>query len=298
MSLLLASVADLVPISTGAHANCFAFVVAFFFLGVGTSPFLGAYLTTKQTFMICGLTTIFTIGVTLLLFKDPREHGEVSPLLQTQQHDHQPHKLSQRSHFRRLLEVFTSVRDLRTVALVVFINGLTENLLDNLLLLYLENTLNFTPTQQSIVITIVSVGSVLGLIVVTAILRKYLGSLGTLRVELFSNVIICALYSFLTSAWGIYITTAGSILGMGVFPAACAVAALCLEEEAAGLAQGIASSARMLSGGIGPLFFGWLFEATTETVYPGASFLVAAGFVLVSFVMTRFLHPRFNGNKL
>lgn len=298
MTLLLASVADIIPIATGSHTDSFALAVAMFFLGISLAPFLGAFLTVKVTFMCCGGMMLFTILLTYLFFYD-KPRGVVLPLLNPAPPViEEPRKLSKKAHAARLLEAFLSYPDLRLVAMVIFANGLAENLLDNLLLLYLDNTLNFTATQQSVVIAVLGVGSVFGLIGVTQLFRKYLGSLGTLRVALLANVVICALYSFVTPAWGIYAITTLSIVGMGVFPCACAVAALCLEEEAAGLAQGLASSARMLSSGVGPLFFGWLFEVTENTQYPGASFLVASGCVFLAFLVTRFLAPRFSTKHL
>lgn len=296
MTLLLAAVADYVPVATGSQTESFALAAATFFLGISLAPFLGAFLTTSVTFMTCGITMIFTIFLTWLVLPSscPQDH---QPLLDGTA-PHEPLLLKKKNHVARLWEALSGSRDLRLVALIVFANGLTENLLDNLLLLYLDNTLNFSATETSIVIAILGVGSVFGLVAVTSLLRRKLGSLGTLRVELAANVVICALYSFVTAHWGIMATTALSVVGMGVFPCACAVAALCLDKESAGLAQGIASSARMASSGVGPLLFGWLFQATQNTAMPGASFLVSSFCVFAAFVITRFLTPKFSTKKL
>lgn len=300
MTLLLASVADLIPAATGSHADSFALAVASFFLGISSAPFLGAYLTVDVTFMVCASVVVLLICLTFLLYEDQRPALAApllissSPLLTALQ----PVVLTQRSHAKRLLEAWMSSSDLRLITAVVFANGLAENLLDSLLMLYLHRTLNYTATQRSIVIAILGVGSVIGLIAVTKLLRMKLGSLGTLKLDLLVNVLTCALYSFVTAPWGIYSTTALSIMGMGVFPCACAVAALCLEQEAAGLAQGVASAARMLSSGIAPLAFGLLFNETKHSAFPGVSFLVAAICVLCAFITTRFLGPRLSTKKL
>lgn len=302
MTLLLASVADLVPVATGSHADSFALAVASFFLGISVAPFIGAYLEVEVVFLICAGVSVLALIATFLLYED-RRAALSAPLLGASQppivEGEQPLALTQQpSHARRLLEAWLNSSDLRWITIIVFANGLAENLMDSLLMLYLRKTLHFTSEDRSVVIAILGVGSVVGLIAVTRLMRMKLGSLGTLRLDLLVNVLTCSLYSFVTSKWGIFAVTSLSVAGMGVFPCACAVAALCLEQEAAGLAQGVATAARMLSGGIAPIAFGLLFNATAQSSFPGVTFLVAAFCVLGAFITTRFLTPRLSSKKL
>jgi MFS transporter, DHA1 family, tetracycline resistance protein len=303
MTLLLTSVADLVPVATGSHADSFALAVASFFLGISVAPFIGAYLEVEIVFLVCAGVSVLTLVATFLLYED-RRAALSAPLLGAPQHQQhtegdQPLALSeQTSHGRRLMEAWLNSADLRWITVIVFANGLAENLLDSLLMLYLRKTLHFTSEDRSVVIAILGVGSVIGLIAVTRLMRMKLGSLGTLRLDLLVNVLTCSLYSFVTAKWGIYAVTSLSVAGMGVFPCACAVAALCLEHEAAGLAQGVATAARMLSGGIAPIAFGLVFNATAHSSFPGVTFLIAAMCVLAAFVTTRFLTPRLSSKKL
>lgn len=301
MTLLLASVADLVPTATGSHADSFALAVASFFLGISSAPFLGAYLEVEVVFLVCACVSVLTLVLTFLLYDDRRATLS-APLLAQQQQQSAPQEdalalTDQPSHARRLVEAWLNSTDLRLITLVVFANGLAENLMDSLLMLYLRRTLHFTSEERSTVIFILGAGSVIGLVAVTRLIRMKLGSLGTLRLDLLVNVVTCALYSFVTARWGIYLTTSLSFIGMGVFPCACAVAALCLKQEAAGLAQGVATAARMLSGAIAPIAFGLLFNATEHSSFPGVTFLVAAFCVLAAFITTRFLAPRFSTKK-
>ena len=332
MAVLMAAVADLFRRDCREHTENFAVASAVFFLGVGLAPFLGAFLSTTVTFILCvAFLASMILGVAFFLPRFDTTTTTAAPLQPSGNvltvgvvNDNDEPQPSERSALlpqpdvvsgdapqpsatafvaqtaeivapvkanaaSRTLVALRLYKDLRLTILLLFFNSLAEQMLDKLLLQYLQNNLNFGATKQAIVIAILGFGGVFGMVIVTTLLKRHSGPLRALQVALIANVVICSLYSFVTAPWAVYLTTAFSIVGMGVYPCACALAARCVSPDAMGVAQGCAAAARMAAAGVAPLLFGYIFQDTQSTAFPGIAFLVAAGCVAVAGVMTTFL---------
>jgi MFS family permease len=318
VTLLLAAAVDAVPASHGVHTENFSIVIAAFFLGISLAPFLGAYLSVEVTFIACCGTSALFLAITWFAFpKDNRASSMRGPNLLDESEmpavtinsppsfavpsspplaSDEPKWLLSRSVVSRIIEAVRAYPSLWVLSAIIFANAIAENVLDQLFLLYLFNTLNFSANEQAAVISIMGIGSVFGLILVANFLRPRIGSVNLLRLELAVNVGALMLYSVVRAHWGILATTSFGVIGMGAYPCASAIASMILSDDASGTAQGLASSSRMIAGGIAPLAFGFIFDATTSTSFPGAAFLIAAACVAISLALT-WLLPRHLASK-
>ena len=180
-------------------------------------------------------------------------------------------------------------RNLRFLTAIIFWNYLTQETLEQLLLLYLQNTLNLNSNEQAYVISIMSGASLLCLTVVITYMRSYFGTVGTLRLSLLANFMLSMMYAFATTTWQAMAIPALSLVGMAVFPCTCAIAAASVSDENSGVVQGIATGARVIAGALCPGLFGLLFQVTQNTPLPGAPFIVGASCVLVALIFSRFV---------
>lgn len=199
-----------------------------------------------------------------------------------------PHALPVRVRSARLVWATLKAHpDIRVLTAAIFFNSLTEQIFDKLLFVYLTSPpLNFGPTRQAIVITILGVGGTIGLMFTTGWLKHFFGTLNTLRISLLANGVVAIIYGFATVDWLIYLSTALSVVGMAAFPCAAALAANSVDRDSAGIAQGLVASAQMAAAGISPLLFGFVFQAVMNFSIPGIGFLIGAFCVVVSCIMT------------
>jgi len=308
LTLLMAHVSDLIPIETGVRTESYAVCLAVFMLGVGGSTFIGVSLDTLVTFGVCaGAQTVVLILSYVLLPKGTvttTTTTEESGLLQADGSAAAAPagatdgatsrcRCPVTTLFATTKDVVKSVwyairdhRNLRYLSAIVFWNYLTQETLEQLLLLYLQDTLDMGNTGQAIVIAVMSGASLLCLVVVIGFMKDWFGTLGTLRVALVANFLISLGYAFAKTRWEAIAIPILSTVGMAVFPCTCSIAASSVSEARAGLVQGIATGSRVIAGAICPGLFGLLFQATENWVFPGMPFVVAAACVLVAFVLT------------
>lgn len=368
MTLMMTITTDCIPSDAKVRTESFALVTASFFFGISVAPFLGAFLTTTQTFLTCAGCQLGLVALTWGLLSNDQSAASTKraseknnlldgsalyedqtdinkcPFLKVvatdglqsssveaegadesrpadaqidqaangvQNTDNtEPHNEvtiernepanpvnppTKRGPFVRILTAIREFHDLRVIIFVVFWNSLTEQMFDKMLLLYLSETLNFGATDQAIVIAILGVGGLLGLLAITPFLKHFFGTMTTLRVGMVANAVVSICYTFATKKWEAMGATALSVLGMGVFPAAAAVAASTVDNSYTGIAQGLIASVRIVASGISPLAYGFLFQATQYCALPGSAFLVGAGCVVVSLVATKFFSHKILG---
>jgi MFS family permease len=178
---------------------------------------------------------------------------------------------------------------LRRLAAIVFFDSLAETAMVQLLLLYLHGRLSFSQQQETGLVVTLGISSVIGLVYVIPALtaRRGLRTLGTLRISLIANAVCVAFYSVVNNSTVALALPSMTILGIGAFPCAAALAATAVAEtNEDGLAQGLLSGARMLAEGVAPLVLGAMLGALHDTSFPGAPFLVASVCVLFALWLT------------
>jgi DHA1 family tetracycline resistance protein-like MFS transporter len=317
LTLLMALVADLIPAHSGVRTEGFAAALAVFMLAVGGSTFVGMSFSNLTTFTICAASQTAVLILAYFIIPDRKEGSEAStaspspacaddpdaPLLVSAGQagvatSKTPPLLVLRSFFSpsslrlvvdRVLDAIKKHRNLRFLTAIIFWNYLTQETLEQLLLLYLQNTLNLNSNDQAYVISIMSAASLLCLTVIITYMRIYFGTVGTLRLALLANFILSMLYAFATTTWQAMAIPSLSLVGMAVFPCTCAIAAASVSDENSGVVQGIATGARVIAGAICPGLFGLLFQVTQNSQLPGAPFVVGACCVLVALLFSRFV---------
>jgi MFS family permease len=190
---------------------------------------------------------------------------------------------------QRVIAAIRAHRNLRFLTAIIFWNYLTQETLEQLLLLYLQNTLNLNANEQAYVISIMSAASLICLTFIITYMRIYFGTVGTLRLALLANFILSMLYAFATEPWQAMAIPCLSLVGMAVFPCTCAIAAASVSDDKSGLVQGVATGARVIAGALCPGLFGFLFQVTQNSPLPGAPFVVGACCVLMALVFSRFV---------
>ena len=306
LTLLMALVADLIPAKSGVRTEGFAAALAVFMLAVGGSTFVGMSLSTLSTFTICAgsQTGVLILAYFVLPEKAKSTQAESSEkvsLIAAQCADEVADGVTAEvkgprlsveelmTAARRVTDAIKEHRNLRFLTAIIFWNYLTQETLEQLLLLYLQNTLNLNSNEQAYVISIMSGASLLCLTVVITYMRSYFGTVGTLRLSLLANFMLSMMYAFATTTWQAMAIPALSLVGMAVFPCTCAIAAASVSDENSGVVQGIATGARVIAGALCPGLFGLLFQVTQNTPLPGAPFIVGASCVLVALIFSRFV---------
>lgn len=165
---------------------------------------------------------------------------------------------------------------MRLLALLIFWSYTCQEVLESFVMLYANETLNFSDTDQIYLIGVIALSGLLSLSVMVALLKKYIGTRNTMRVAILGNITYCLLYAFVRTKWQGLAVPALGLLGNAVYPCTCALVAKTASQRDAGAGQGVASAVRSIAEGISPLAFGALFNVTQHFTLPGIGFLVGA----------------------
>lgn len=174
---------------------------------------------------------------------------------------------------------------------ITFTDFLAEQALQNLALLYLKTSLNFSATQTAILLCIIAVSAVIGNLWLIRPLRDRFGLIGLLRIAAVANLVAVVVFSVLKVAWQIYVDMLLAAVGTLLFPATTALASVYTDDDSAGAAQGFVACARFIAEAVSPAIFGYLLRTAEHDSFPGWPFLVAAGCVAVSLLLTWLLPP-------
>lgn len=188
----------------------------------------------------------------------------------------------------RVFRLLLVTPNLRVIAVAIFFNFMCVQLLEQLLLQYLQQTLNFGDTDQAVMIAIMALTALAALVFLVPLFKKRFGVLTTFKISLVGNFLQSFLLAFIRTKWEGYTVPLLGVISMCAYPCASALAGASVSDELAGTAQGVAASARQVAEGISPLAFGIMMQAVQNTVFPGAPFIVGAGCVLVSFIVVQF----------
>lgn len=185
--------------------------------------------------------------------------------------------------------VMSSNRNLTLCFFIILCNSLADQMIQSLLLLFLQRRLNFSTDDQLIFLLGFAVAALVGMFVLVSVLKNFFGSLRTLQVGLIFNLLGISAYGFVETKWQAYSLITTTALSILVYPTASAMIAGVVRMDDAGAAQGVGSGGRMLAEGVSPFVFGLLLQAFQNTAYPGAPFLLAGLFCFVGFGLTLIL---------
>ena len=299
LTMIILLISDRVPQIRKGRTIALSLNLAVFLVGVGASSFIGAALATPPAFSIslgCQLAATAAAAYFLRYANHAndafaQERAEATALLAAPTSavrvpaSAPASPLSLPHHFLRAWRLFCSNRNLVCLSAIVFWNYLTQDMFEQMLLLYLQNTLNFTDNDQTYAIGVMSLASVLFVILVVA-WRDHLSDASMLRVALIANCAMSILYCFATRKWQAIALPAFNVLGMAALPCVSSMTVDAVGPAEVGAAQGLIAAARVAAGTVCPLAYGWLFNATQSSNMPGSPFLVGAACVFLSFLIS------------
>lgn len=191
-----------------------------------------------------------------------------------------------RYHIARAWKLYASNRNIRVLFVITFFNYLTSDMLDQMLLLYLQQTLDFTDNQQTYTIAVMSVASILFVIFI-AVTRDTISDTWVLRLALTSSFIMTCLYAVVQNKLFAIMLPAVNVIGMAALPAVSALTADSVDASQVGVGQGCVQASRVLANVICPFMYGALFEISwDQATMQGWPFFVAAGCILISILAT------------
>jgi predicted MFS family arabinose efflux permease len=193
-------------------------------------------------------------------------------------------------HISRAWKIFVANRNIKILFLVAFFNYLTSDMLDQMLLLYLQESLNFSDNDQTYTIAVMSVASIMFVIFIAAT-RDHISDTWVLRMALFSSLVMTVLYAVVTNTLFAIMLPAVNVIGMAALPAVSSLTVDSVSPAEIGVGQGLVQAARVAAGAICPFLYGWLFQIAwdSDTSLQGWPFFVAAGCILISILVTFFL---------
>ena len=190
-------------------------------------------------------------------------------------------------HIARAWKVFVANRNIKILFLVAFFNYLTSDMLDQMLLLYLQESLSFSDNDMAYTIAVMSVASIMFVIFIAAT-RDYISDTAVLRMALFSSFVMTCLYAVVTNTLFAIMLPAVNMIGMAALPAVSSLTVDSVSPAEIGVGQGLVQAARVAAGAICPFLYGWLFQISwdSDTSLQGWPFFVAAGCIGISILIT------------
>lgn len=191
-------------------------------------------------------------------------------------------------HIARSWKLFVANRNIKILFLVSFFNYLTSDMLDQMLFLYLQEALNFSSNDITYTIAIMSVSSAL-FVVFIAVTKNHINDTWVLRLALISSFVMVCLYGFVTNKLFVIFLPAVNLVGMAVLPSCSSLCVDSVSPAEIGVGQGLVQASRTLGNIICPFMYGYLFQISLDSNFPGWPFFVAAGCVGISIFLTIFL---------
>ena len=190
-----------------------------------------------------------------------------------------------------LVSVFTLCvlkynKSLRWLGVIAFCDNLTEQMLVQLLLIYLKTNLHFDPFDSTILLIILGMSCTISLLCVVRLLKKLVGDHRMLQIGLLANAVSVFLYAFASKKWEAFAIPSLCMLSFVVFPGISSLVSTSTDAKDQGKVQGAINGLRMLAEGISPLVFAGLFQICEHTLLPGAPFIVAASLIFSAFVIS------------
>ena len=199
------------------------------------------------------------------------------------------------SPFQSLRHAFHS-RSMMQISIIVFFSYLPEAGEYQCLMLYLQNSIGFSPEELAGFIGLMGILSILAQTAVLTYLSERYSQKNTIIIGLVFGALQLGIFGIISDKGLIFFNAITAALGSLTYPAVSALVSQAAGPRQQGVVQGIVTGFRGLCTGLGPALFGILFQmadvsleegqAPPETYFPGAPFLVGSGSVLVAlFVM-------------
>eukprot|EP00051_Salpingoeca_urceolata_P030891 m.9838 g.9838 ORF g.9838 m.9838 type:complete len:547 (+) comp3614_c0_seq2:342-1982(+) len=175
------------------------------------------------------------------------------------------------------------------------------------LMLFLKSSVDFSEMELAIFIAVLGVMSIIAQTSILSYLSGRLTPKTVICCGLLFQTAQLVIYGLFTAKWVMYAATVFVAMGSITYPAISALVSQSTSAEQQGVVQGVITGIRSLCTGLGPALFGLLFQIAEvpldgrgstgftrhfSTSFPGAPFLVGAGFVLMSLLVTLTLPDR------
>ncbi|UXI23119.1 Sars1 allergen SMIPP-C [Sarcoptes scabiei] len=252
-SVIFAYVADITEEHERSHA--YGWVTATFALSLITSPALGAFISTTlndDNLVILIATIVAIFDFIYILFLVPESLSE---------------KLRQKVvSFWESADPFSSIRKagkdrmILILCVAVFLSYLPEAGQYSCFFVYLKLVIGFSPIQVASYIALIGITSVLAQTVLLDVFMKRFGSKNTIMIGLIMEMMQLICFGLGSSHWIVW--TAGIIAAIGTitYPSISAYVSTYADADKQGLVQGIITGIRGLCNGLGPFFFGLIFN--------------------------------------
>eukprot|EP00038_Savillea_parva_P000499 m.96501 g.96501 ORF g.96501 m.96501 type:complete len:502 (-) comp10170_c0_seq1:118-1623(-) len=199
------------------------------------------------------------------------------------------------------MKLLFSTRLMTQLATIVFFSYLPEAGEYQVLMLYLENTLNMSKAELSLFIAILGILSIMAQTFILGLLAGRWSDKSVIAFGLVGSITQLMVFAVVTVHWVLFANTAFVAIGSMVYPAVSAYVANSAPPDEQGAVQGLITGVRSLCNGLGPVMFGVLFtwggRSLDETdghhisALPGFPFMVGASLVCIALLVNSRIDP-------
>eukprot|EP00035_Acanthoeca_spectabilis_P025375 m.458165 g.458165 ORF g.458165 m.458165 type:complete len:495 (+) comp21435_c0_seq1:288-1772(+) len=193
------------------------------------------------------------------------------------------------------MKLLFSTRLMTQLATIVFFSYLPEAGEYQVLMLYLENTLQMSKAELSLFIAIMGVLSIIAQTFILGALANRWSGKSIIAFGLVGSITQLTVFAVLTIHWILFANTGFIAIGSMVYPAVSAYVANTASPDEQGAVQGLITGVRSLCNGLGPALFGVLFQWAGGSLedrergrissLPGFPFLIGALLVVVALLV-------------
>lgn len=158
------------------------------------------------------------------------------------------------------MKLLFSTRLMTQLATIVFFSYLPEAGEYQVLMLYLENTLQMSKAELSLFIAIMGVLSIIAQTFILGALANRWSGKSIIAFGLVGSITQLTVFAMLTIHWILFANTGFIAIGSMVYPAVSAYVANTASPDEQGAVQGLITGVRSLCNGLGPALFGVLFQ--------------------------------------
>jgi MFS transporter, DHA1 family, tetracycline resistance protein len=173
-----------------------------------------------------------------------------------------------------------------SLAFVIFLSGLGQNILQSIWVLYTGFRYNWGPGEVGISLAVVGFSALLVQIFLIGRIVTRLGEARALIFGLIISIISFTLYGLAPFGWMFYVIPFFGALSFVANPSAQAIVSKSILPSEQGAVQGSLTSILSLTGIIGPLIatsvFRYFISPEAPVILPGAPFFLGAIFTLIS----------------
>lgn len=283
VSMYLAVVADVLE---PKHRTAgFGMVVSSFSLAFMIGPLVGAFISTYAAIWTCLLSSCSCI--LFAVFFIPESLPNCTTVRDNPGPCFDNHMLV---GFVKCYKIINKNRLFQKLAFCMAVSGIIAEGIQDLLVQYLQLTVDFTPQDQGLLFTIIGAGNLLVQSFILAWLAPLIGEQKLLMTGFGFSVVEQFCLAFIKTKGQAFAAVAiGSLAGVS-WPAIAAIKSVNSSPAEQGMVQGALTGIRSLASGAGPLLFARIFSLSTRSdspfgYHPGIVFYVSAGLSCLSFLV-------------